>query len=51
MILADGDIVQYKELKKCTVGEYLTKLDNFVTRIESVDKRGNALHNPALLKK
>lgn len=39
MILADGDVVQYKELKKCTIGEYLIKLDNFVSSIESTQRK------------
>jgi len=40
MILADGDIAQYKELKKCNLAEYLIKLDNFVSRIEAQDTKG-----------
>ena len=38
MILADGDVVQYQQLKVATIADYLTKLDNFVSKIESVDK-------------
>jgi len=35
MLLCGGDIVQFKEFKKMSVGEYLTKLDDFVSRLES----------------
>lgn len=38
MILADGDMVQYKALKASTVGEYLIKLDNYISRIETMEK-------------
>lgn len=34
MMLCGDDVLQYKELRKMSVGEYLTKLDNFVSRIE-----------------
>lgn len=34
MLLCGGDILQFQELKKMSVGEYLTKLDNFVSRLE-----------------
>ena len=34
MILAGGDILQYNELKKISVNDYLIKLDDFVTRLE-----------------
>lgn len=34
MMLCGGDVLQYKELRKMSAGEYLTKLDNFVSRIE-----------------
>lgn len=51
MILSEGDIVQYKELKKSTVADYLVKLDNFVTRVESSEKQTNVLKNPTLLRK
>ena len=51
MILSGGDVVQYKELNKCTVGEYLIKLDNFVSKIEQTEKQSNAVKNPSLLRK
>ena len=34
MLLCGGDILQYKELRKMSVGEYLIKLDDVVSRIE-----------------
>lgn len=34
LILADGDLTQYEQLKKLTVSEYLIKLEDFVARIE-----------------
>lgn len=34
MMLADGDMVQYHAIKKGTVGDYLNKLDNYVSEIE-----------------
>ena len=34
MILAGGDIIQYNELKKISVNDYLLKLDDFVSRLE-----------------
>lgn len=34
MLLCGGDIVQYNELKKISVGDYLIKLDDYVARIE-----------------
>lgn len=33
-MLADGDIIQYRELKKIAIGDYLLKLDRFVTENE-----------------
>jgi len=39
MILANGDIVQYNELKKISVNDYILKLDDFVTRLEVVTKK------------
>jgi hypothetical protein len=38
-------------LRKGTVGDYLIKLDNYVTGIENVEKRSNVVKNPGLLKK
>jgi hypothetical protein len=35
-MLADGDVVQYKEIKKLGVKEFLFKLDNFVVNLPSV---------------
>jgi len=29
MMLCNGDVVQYKELKRSTMYEYITKLDNY----------------------
>ena len=34
MILAHGNILEYNELKKISVNDYLIKLDDFVTRLE-----------------
>jgi len=34
MTLCHGDIVQYKQLQKLSIGEYLIKLSNFVDQIE-----------------
>lgn len=52
MILASGDVIQFKELKKCSIYEYLIKLDNFVSQVETLrgDHR-NIIKNPALLRK
>jgi len=33
MLLASGSMVEFAELKKMTVGEYLMKLDIFVDRM------------------
>jgi len=38
MILAGGKITEYNELKKISVSDYLIKLDDFVSRIESQKK-------------
>lgn len=38
MMLADGNAVEYEQLKKMTVGEYLNKLDIFVDKIEAQTK-------------
>jgi hypothetical protein len=35
-MLADGDVVQYKEIKKLSVKEFLFKLDNFVVNLPLV---------------
>lgn len=34
MVLANGDPVQYRELKKIPIIDYLIKLDNFVRQQE-----------------
>jgi len=34
MLLADGKISEYNELKKISVNDYLLKLDDFVSRLE-----------------
>ena len=34
MILAHGNILEYNDLKKISVNDYLIKLDDFVTRLE-----------------
>ena len=39
MILSGGDVIQYKELKRININEYLVKLDNFVSSIESQIKK------------
>lgn len=48
MILSDGDMVQYNALRRSTVGEYLIKLDNYVTQIESIEKSKNGLKDKGL---
>lgn len=50
LIICDGDVSQWQELKKCTVEDYLIKLDNFVSRNVADDKRTNVLKNPTLLR-
>lgn len=34
MTLANGDMAQYELIKKMGVGDYLTKLDNYISDIE-----------------
>tara|TARA_R110000868_G_scaffold30354_4_gene112452 strand:+ start:547 stop:696 length:150 start_codon:yes stop_codon:yes gene_type:complete len=34
LVICGGDVVQYKELKKMTIEDYIIKLDNFVSSIE-----------------
>ena len=34
MFLCGGDVSQYNELKKISVGEYIIKLDDYISRIE-----------------
>jgi len=48
MILADGDIMQYNDLRRSTVATYLIKLDNYVTQIESIESRKNGLKDKGL---
>jgi len=48
MILSDGDMVQYNELRRSTVGQYLIKLDNYVTQIETIEIRKNGLKDKGL---
>lgn len=33
-MLCGGDVLQYEQLKKISTGEYLIKLDDFVSRLE-----------------
>ena len=39
MILSNGDISQFNELKKISIYDYLTKLDNFISSIEVQTKK------------
>lgn len=34
MTICGGDVIQYNELRRMSVREYLIKLEDFVTRIE-----------------
>jgi hypothetical protein len=38
LAICGGDVVQYKELKKSTIEEYIVKLDSFVSSIEAKQK-------------
>jgi hypothetical protein len=40
MILADGDMGEYRALKSCNVGEYLLRLE---THIDEIDHHQKAL--------
>ena len=35
MTLADGDMSQYELIKRMSTGDYLTKLENYVSKIEN----------------
>lgn len=39
MILADGDMAQYDLIKRMSVGDYLVKLENYVSEIERQIKK------------
>ena len=43
MILSGGDVLQWKALKALTMGEYLVKLDNYITSTAPPDTMGNVL--------
>ena len=52
LVMCDNVVSEAHYLKKCTVGEYLIKLDNFVTSIEAASgSKNDMLKNTSLLKK
>jgi len=34
MVLCGGDVVQYEQMKKLSIGDYLIKLDNWVDKMK-----------------
>jgi len=44
-------MVEYHEIKKSSVGDFILKFDNFVTRYEADQNKNNIAFNPSLLKK
>lgn len=38
LAICNGDVTQYKELKKSTIDDYIVKLDSFVSSIEAKQK-------------
>ena len=39
MILADGSIVEYNEIKRLSIEDYLVKLESYCKRIEQAQKK------------
>ena len=46
MIICGGDVVQYNEIMKMSIDDYLIKLDNWVSGIEvKLESNGNRTNN------